>query len=170
MTSQKWLTVFSGVIALVLGIYLFINPDVTVGSLSWLFALLMFFTGTTEFVAYFSLPRAERSFWALFSVLISLFFGLYLIFGGFLTLPIVLPTVIGFWLLFTSLGRLFQGFSLAGRLPFLSNIKLVLGLLGTLFGALLLIHPLLASLVIGYVVAIAIIYHGVATLIAAFKS
>lgn len=168
MKSQKWLAVLSGLLSLALGIYLFINPDVTVSGLSWLLAFIMFFTSVTEFSTYVSLPREVRSFWGWVSVLINLFFGSYLLFGGFLALPIVLPTVVGLWLLLISLIRLFQG--LSGQIPFLSNLKLILGVLGILFSLLLLIHPLLASLVIGYVVAISIIYHGLSVITLAFKN
>ena len=44
------------------------------------------------------LPSELRSGWYLISGIINALFGIYLIFGGFAFLPLVLPITIGIWM------------------------------------------------------------------------
>ena len=80
-----------------------------------------------------------------------------------------MPTVIGFWLLILGIVRLFQSIGTSTSLPELSNNLLWTSIGMIILGIVLMFNPLLASIVVAYIVAIALIYQGFVLMIDAFK-
>ncbi|WP_277281019.1 DUF308 domain-containing protein [Streptococcus hyointestinalis] len=169
MKTNRALSFIAGIILAIIGIYLLFVPSLNLFSLSWLIAVAFLVGALAEIIYYFSDSGEFRSIWGLSAAIVSAIFGIYLLSGYFLTLPILMPTVIGFWLLILGIVRLFQSIGTSTSLPELSNNLLWTSIGMIILGIVLMFNPLLASIVVAYIVAIALIYQGFVLMIDAFK-
>ena len=169
MKTNRALSFIAGIILAIIGIYFLFVPSLNLFSLSWLIAVAFLVGALAEIIYYFSDSGEFRSIWCLCAAIVSAIFGIYLLSGYFLTLPILMPTVIGFWLLILGIVRLFQSIGTSTSLPELSNNLLWTSIGMIILGIVLMFNPLLASIVVAYIVAIALIYQGFVLMIDAFK-
>ena len=169
MKTNRALSFIAGIILAIIGIYFLFVPSLNLFSLSWLIAVAFLVVALAEIIYYFSDSGEFRSIWGLCAAIVSAIFGIYLLSGYFLTLPILMPTVIGFWLLILGIVRLFQSIGTSTSLPELSNNLLWTSIGMIILGIVLMFNPLLASIVVAYIVAIALIYQGFVLMIDAFK-
>lgn len=168
MVSNRILSFIAGLILALVGIYLFFVPSVDLFSLSWLLALAFLVGAMAEIIRYFSTDKSYRNIWLLLAAIISGLFGLYLLYGYFLTLPIIVPTVVGFWILLLGFVRLFQSFGTSSQAS--TAAKQLWHAVGMIIlGVVLMFNPLLASIIVAYVVAITLIYQGFVLMIMTFK-
>ena len=170
MRSEKLLAILAGVLYSVSAIYLMVNPAANLLGISWLLAFGVLLGGISEIVFYFKLPKLMRDGWKLLSGILTLVFGVYLLLGGFVALPVVLPTLIGIWLIVFNVTRLVRAFKIRHVLSRLSNFLLWTGIFGLLLGILLLSNPLYGSLYVAYLVALSFLYQGVTLILDAFRA
>lgn len=160
--AQHWWLMFSaGVLFVVLGIWILASPVASYLALSWFFAFGMIFSGLFEVI--FSIGNHKRLHgwgWIMAGGLIDIFLGTYLLNYPLLTM-IVMPIIIGLWMLF-------RGFMAIG-----SSIELraygILDWLWLLFTGILIVllslfiigHPLFAAINIVVWTAFAFILSGI---------
>lgn len=96
--SSKFFFILSGIVSIILGIFLLLNPVINLIAFAWLFSIIFFVSAVSSIINYFTLSSELRSGWYLISGIINALFGIYLISGGFAFLPLVLPTTIGIWM------------------------------------------------------------------------
>jgi len=100
VTRHWWLMLFAGVLLIGLGVWVIIAPVDSYLSLSMTFAVGMVLAGLFEVM--FSITNYKHIQgwgWTLAGGMIDLFLGAYLLYYPLLTM-IVLPLIIGFWMLF----------------------------------------------------------------------
>ncbi|MGT2866364.1 HdeD family acid-resistance protein [Streptococcus fryi] len=170
MRSEKLLALLSGLLYSISAIYLMVNPAANLLGMSWLLAFSVLLGGVSEIVFYFKLPKFIRDGWKLLSGVMTLVFGVFLLSGGFVALPVVLPTLIGIWLLMFNVTRLVRAFQIRRILLRLSNYLLVTGILGLLLGILLVNNPIFGSLYVAYLIALSFLYQGITLILDAFKA
>lgn len=159
--SEKWLYIIGGILQIVLAIYLIVNPAVNLLSISWLISFGILLGGISETITYFNIEKDNRDSWLLFSGILNIIIAIYLLSGSFITLPLVIPVVIGIWLIVYGVIRLIRAFKLRGKLPNLSNLLIWTGILSILIGLFVYFNPIIASLAAAYLVAISFLYQGV---------
>ena len=96
--SSKFFFILSGIVSIILGIFLLLNPVINLIAFAWLFSIIFFVSAVSSIINYITLSSELRSGWYLISGIINALFGIYLIFGGFAFLPLVLPITIGIWM------------------------------------------------------------------------
>ena len=74
---MKRLSLWSGILALLIGIFLFVHPFTTTAMIGWIIALLVFMSGITSLLMYTN--SVERSFWYLLQSILSIIFGIILL-------------------------------------------------------------------------------------------
>ena len=67
---MKRLSLWSGILALLIGIFLFVHPFTTTAMIGWIIALLVFMSGITSLLMYTN--SVERSFWYLLQSILSI--------------------------------------------------------------------------------------------------
>lgn len=167
--SSKTFMIIAGVLYAILGIYLLMNPEVNLLGLSLYLSFIVLFGGISEISTYWKEPAGMRDGWILASGILSVVIGIYFLLGGFVALPIVIPYVIGFWMLVYGVLRVIRSFKVRQVLPTLSKGLLLTGGAGIIFGVLLMLHPLFTSTVIAYIISIVFIYEGIVLLVDAFR-
>lgn len=170
MRSGKVVAILAGILYIMSAIYLMMNPAANMLGMSWLFAFSILMGGISEVVFYFKLPDVLRDGWKLASGIFTIIVGIYLLSGAFVTLPIILPIVVGVWLIVFNVTRIVRAFKIRQELKSLSNVLLWTGIIGLLIGILLLNHPLFGSLTVAYILAISFLYQGITLVFDAFKA
>ncbi|AXQ78832.1 DUF308 domain-containing protein [Streptococcus chenjunshii] len=151
---MKWFPLIAGIFAILTGFYLFANPLITVASLGWFLALIVFVSGVTNLMRYFSGGRDTRSFWDLLQSILSIAFGIVLLSSSAFSLSGAVITILAYWVLLSGIFRLAAGIQLrrAGALG--SSPLLFSAALTIILGLILLGQPILTAALIGRFIAV----------------
>lgn len=168
--SMQWLLLISGILITILGITMLFTPLESLVTLAIFIGISMLISGVSEIVSFCGEEKEHRSGWLLASGILSALFGIWTIFGsGTEALAAFLPFIFAVWVLSSSIIRIVgsitlksEGFSLWGWL-------LAFGILGTLFGFILLFSPILSGIVISVSIALILISHGIDNIIIFFR-
>lgn len=162
--GSKWGVMGSAFISIILGIFLFLNPSTDLKNIFWLLSISILFDGITGLYFYRELPSRAKSIWLLLVVGAEILVGSYLLAAGVLGLSLVIPTLLGIWILALSLIRLGQAISLCKDVPILTNYLFWSSILGLVLGFFLINHSMVGSGVAALLVAASFIYVGLVQL------
>ena len=176
MTMRKIISVILGVLMIAAGIYCFFTPVETSSIIPFVLGIVMIVDGIGRIVTWFDIRGVMRqSAWVLVSAIVSLLFGLMLVFSPALQMTIGVSVILltGWWLLALGIIRIVHSFHLR-RIKRASDefglggvigsdwwIALILGILLVIFGIIVILNPLLGLGVIGVLVGCSIITAGV---------
>ena len=167
--SNRLLLFLAGVVFVLLGLFLFTNPVANLVAYSWWISFGLLVSSIAAILGYFSAPKELRSPVYLFQGFVSLLLALYLVAYGFVTLPVVIPTIVGIWLIVEAIIAFFKGIRLGSSFPIIgSNITWV-ALLAFLLGLVILFNPVATSVFVVYVVAFAFLIVGFTYILDAFR-
>ena len=107
---MKRLSLWSGILALLIGIFLFVHPFTTTAMIGWIIALLVFMSGITSLLMYTN--SVERSFWYLLQSILSIIFGIILLSSSAMSLSSAVITIAAYWILISGILRLIGGFQM----------------------------------------------------------
>ena len=127
---------------------------------SWWIAFGLLVSSIAAILGYFSVPKELRSPAHLFQGFVSLLLALYLVAYGFVTLPVVIPTIVGIWVIVEAIIAFFKGNRLGLIFPIIgSNITWV-ALLAFLLGLVILFNPVATGVFVVYVIAFSFLVTG----------
>ena len=169
MTSEErlvpwWVVLIEGIAAIIIGIFLLINPRVTTVVLIQFLGIYWFIVGIIDIVRIFM--DSTMWGWKLFSGIIGILAGIAIIqypLWSSLLVPTVLVWVFGFFGIIIGVIGLIQAFQGAGWGAG------ILGVLSILFGLLLIFNAFVASLTLPFIFGILAIVGGLAALVMAFQ-
>ena len=167
--SNRLLLFLAGVVFVLLGLFLFTNPVANLVAYSWWIAFGLLVASIAAILGYFSAPKELRSPVYLFQGFVSLLLALYLVAYGFVTLPVVIPTILGIWLIVEAIIAFFKGIRLGLIFPIIGNHIMWIALLAFLLGLVILFNPVATSVFVVYVVAFAFLVAGFTYIIDAFR-
>ena len=144
---MKRLSLWSGVIALLIGIWLFIRPFTTTAMIGWIIAFLVFMSGLTSLIMYTN--SVERQFWYLLQSILSIVFGIILLSSSAFSLSNVVVTVAAYWILISGFLRLVGGIQMRKAGFYDANRFLISAILAIFLGIFLLFNPTLSAIFIG---------------------
>ena len=164
MSLPWWIPLLEGIAALVIGFFLVISPGITTVILVAFLGFYWLFSGVLSLVSLF----VDRSMWGwkLFGGILGILAGLVVVrnpLWSALLVPTVLVIILAIMALFQGGVKLVQGFSGGGF------GTLLLGILNIIIGIILLGSPLVAALILPFVVGIFAIVGGIAAMIMAFR-
>ena len=167
--SNRLLLFLSGVVFVFLGLLLFTNPVANLVAYSWWIAFGLLVSSIAAILGYFSVPKELRSPAHLFQGIVNLLLALYLVAYGFVTLPVVIPTILGIWLIVEAIIVFFKGNRLGLIFPIIGNHIMWIALLAFLLGLVILFNPVATSVFVVYVVAFAFLIVGFTYILDAFR-
>ena len=65
LSKYNWMSLITGVLLVVISLYLFSNPEVPLAILGSTFAVVILLAGVFELVRYFGAPKSARNIWEL---------------------------------------------------------------------------------------------------------
>ena len=167
--SNRLLLFLAGVVFVLLGLFLFTNPVANLVVYSWWIAFGLLVASIAAILGYFSVPKELRSPAHLFQGIVNLLLALYLVAYGFVTLPVVIPTILGIWLIVEAIIAFFKGNRLGLIFPIIGNHIMWIALLAFLLGLVILFNPVATSVFVVYVVAFAFLIVGFTYILDAFR-
>ncbi|EHJ51858.1 DUF308 domain-containing protein [Streptococcus macacae] len=162
---MKWFTLISGVLTLLIGLWIFANPLVVTASIGWILALIIFLVGITSFMDYMSKAADERNIWSLLQSIISIIFGFILLTSSLFSLTTAVIAIVAYWIIVIGVLRLISAYRLRQAGFPQSNRFFLSGIGALLIGLILLGQPLLSSAIIGRFVALLLILTGISSLL-----
>ncbi|WP_273449376.1 HdeD family acid-resistance protein [Streptococcus ferus] len=166
---MKNLTLVVGLSALLLGIYLFTNPLLTVAWLGWLLGLIVLISGIGGVVSYLNRDETSKNVWQLIQYLISIFLGFLLLSSSIFSITKIAFTIVAYWTVFIGITRLMVGFRLRQAGLTNGNRHILSALITILIGLIFLSQPILSSAIIGRFIALLFITAGISTLFLSFR-
>ena len=167
--SNRLLLFLAGVVFVLLGLFLFTHPVANLVAYSWWIAFDLLVSSIAALLGYFSAPKVLRSPVYLFQGFVSLLLALYLVAYGFVTLPVVIPTILGIWLIVEAIIVFFKGNRLGLIFPIIGKHIMWVALLAFLLGLVILFNPVATSVFVVYVVAFAFLIVGFTYILDAFR-
>ena len=167
--SNRLLLFLAGVVFVLLGLFLFTNPVASLVAYSWWIAFGLLVASIAAILGYFSVPKELRSPAYLFQGIVNFLLALYLVAYGFVKLPVVIPTILGIWLIVEAIIAFFKGNRLGLIFPIIGKHIMWVALLAFLLGLVILFNPLATSIFVVYVVAFSFLIEGFTYILDAFR-
>ena len=167
--SNRLLLFLAGVVFVLLGLFLFTDPVANLVAYSWWIAFGLLVSSIAAILGYFSVPKELRSPAHLFQGIVNLLLALYLVAYGFVTLPVVIPTILGIWLIVEAIIVFFKGNRLGLIFPIIGNHIMWVALLVFLLGLVILFNPVATGVFVVYVIAFSFLVTGFTYIIEAFR-
>lgn len=164
---MKRLSLWSGILALLIGIFLFVHPFTTTAMIGWIIALLVFMSGITSLLMYTN--SVERSFWYLLQSILSIIFGIILLSSSAMALSSAVITIAAYWILISGILRLIGGFQMRRAGFYDANRFLSSAVLAILLGLFLLFNPALSAIFIGRLTGLLLMAVGVSGIAFSFR-
>jgi len=170
LKSMQWLLLISGILIAILGITMLFTPLENLVTLAIFIGILMLISGISEIASFCSEEKGHRSGWMLASGILSILFGIWTIFGrGSNVLVALLPFIFAVWVLSSSITRIVGSISLKSEGSSIWGWLLAFGIVGTIFGFILLFSPVLSGVLISISIAMILISHGVDNILIFFR-
>lgn len=166
MTKKSFtLSLITSFAFVILGLFLFIRPDATITTISYIIGIILLMLGVVSIIRYFRSDYGINAldFDLVYGVLVIIA-GLYLIFNPVM-LATIFPIILGIWIIINSVTK-FQ-YALVLKKIEKSDWKytLLISFLTFMWGVILLINPLKSVLLITQVIGIFIIIYAVLDII-----
>ena len=158
LKSMKWLMLISGILVVILGITMLFTPLSNLVALAIFIGISMLISGISEIMSFCGEEKGHRSGWMLVSGILSTLFGIWTMFGrGTEALVAILPFIFAVWVMSSGITRIVGSVSLKSEGSSLWGWMLAFGILGTVFGFLLLFSPVLSGMIVSYALAFMLI-------------
>ena len=167
--SSKFFFILSGIVSIILGIFLLLNPVINLMAFAWLFSIIFFVNAVSSIINYFMLPSELRSGWYLISGIINALFGIFLVCGGFAFLPLVFPITIGIWMVIEAIFIFIKSRKSDSMVSLMGRNAKWLALILLLLGLLLIFQPIASGEVFIYFIAFGFLFDGIYSIGEAFK-
>lgn len=164
---MKRLSLWSSILALLIGIFLFVYPFTTTAMIGWIIALLVFMSGITSLLMYTN--SVERSFWYLLQSILSIIFGIILLSSSAMSLSSAVIMIAAYWILISGILRLIGGFQMRRAGFYDANRFLSSAVLAILLGLFLLFNPALSAIFIGRLTGLLLMAVGVSGIAFSFR-
>ncbi|EJN93466.1 HdeD family acid-resistance protein [Streptococcus ratti] len=169
MSKQlSWLSIFAGILSIITGFYLLVNPALSLLSFAFLFAIIFLVSGISEISKYITADKKRG--WDLFNGIMTVLLAVWLFSGSFIEKVTFIPFIFAFWALFTGVSKMIMSFEVKNEDKKLGNTLLWTGILGLLAGLIMMGRPLMTGIFVTYTIAFVFIYQGIVSIIFYFKS
>ncbi|MCR8967225.1 DUF308 domain-containing protein [Streptococcus zalophi] len=166
---MKKTILFFGIGFLVIGLYLFFNPLVSIASIAWIIALIIATMGLMNLHTYLSLEKYYRSNWLLLQSLIKIILGLILLTSSAFSLSSIVMSFIGLGLLI--IGAINFKISIRSNRRTLNKTNTTGSSIFTfLLGIVFLLNPTFSAGVIGYFLSLVLMIIGAIILLIYYQS
>ena len=115
LSKYNWMSLITGVLLVVISLYLFSNPEVPLAILGSTFAVVILLAGVFELVRYFGAPKSARNIWELIGAVGMIAWSLLMLNSS--DSARILPIFMGLCLLIWTSGRICAALMLKTIIP-----------------------------------------------------
>jgi len=172
LKSMRWLLLISGILIVILGITMLFTPLENLATLAIFIGISILISGISEIVSFCGEEKGRRDRWMLASGILSTIFGIWTIFGsGAQALISFISFILAVWILISSIMRIIDSISLKSKNSSIWGWvpTFAFGIIGAVFGIVLLFSPLLSRIIISVSIALILISHGVDNILIFFR-
>lgn len=169
ISRTKYFSLISGIIFLIVGIYIIKRPLFIAYTINIIFCVMLLIEGISQISAYLSEKREGRSNWRLVEGIISIIIGIYLVIGYPLGLPITIIVAIGIWLFFIGISKLLMGMRVVKFEKNIGQRLVVISVIQIIFGIIVILNPLLIASYISLIIAISLIVQAIVAIFRFFR-
>ncbi len=164
---MRVLTIISGVLLVLAGVFCFANPGETFLSLAFILGIIMVLNSVIQGIAYWwgrSGNQNDNNGWILTEAIITFILGV-LVLSNQIAADVAIPMVFGMWAMFSGILRVVTA-TLIDRANKKSNFAwtLITGLLCAFGGLYAFLDPIIAGLAIAVLLGIMFVVQGISTL------
>lgn len=165
LKKMFWISIGSSILFILLGIFLFMKPETTIASISYILAVILFLVGIFAIVDFFR-SKDEKKF-----VQMDLVYGAVSILAGLLLLlhPVALatfiPIILGIWIVISSASKIQYSMLLKASNRKAWLVTLIISLLMMLFGAIIVFNPFAGALVLTQLIGIFMMTYAIVELV-----
>lgn len=164
---MRLLTIISGVLLVLAGVFCFANPGETFLSLAFILGFIMVINSIIQGIAYWwgrSGNHNDNNGWILVEAIITFILGL-LVLSNQIAADVAIPMVFGMWVMFSGILRVVTATTI-NRANKRSNFvwTLVTGLICAAGGLYAFLNPIIAGLAIAILLGIMFVLQGISTL------
>ena len=152
-----------GIICIVGGIYLIINPIKSINNIIYLIGMILLITGILKFISSLLTPNELK--YTISSGLLNIIGGIILIRNPESTINLI-ATIIGIWFILKTANELYITMNINKE----NKKELILGILKLILGILILITPLITIIFTSYILGILLIAIGIIVIIKNYNS
>ncbi|MDL2206953.1 DUF308 domain-containing protein [Eubacteriales bacterium OttesenSCG-928-N13] len=162
LNTPRWLLLISGVLLIVLSIFMFTTPAENVMSLAIFIGISMLVSGVSTVFHWFR-SGMYRTGWELASGILSALFGIWILFGRTMLsgLTMAIPFVFSCWVMMSGVMRTVGAFDLKKLNMPRWGWVLAVGIVGIMLGFVLMFHPMIAAITLGIAIAILFLFEGI---------
>lgn len=168
-TSSRAFLVISGLLYIVVSYFLCIEPIANLIVYSWLISVAFLINSLAQVVTYFSVSKELRHVSFLLSAVLNVIIAGYFVSVGYIALPIVMPILLGIWLVVEGMFVFAKGLHLKEYVPAVGKVSLGFGIISLVFGILVLFNPMATIVAAVYIVAAGFFVDGIYRIIEAVK-
>jgi len=161
---MRILTLISGALFILAGVYCFANPGATILSLAFILGCTMLVFGASGVMTYlYDRKQHEVSGWILEETIVTLILSIIVLTNQIVT-DAVIPVFFGMWIMFSGVMRVAAAFTLKEKGARIWGYSLIFGVLSVLGGIYAFINPLLAGLAMPILIGIFFLIQGMNTI------
>jgi membrane protein HdeD len=161
---MRILTLISGAIFILAGIFCFANPGATILSLAFVLGCTMLFFGICGIMTYlYNRKLHEVSGWILEETIITLVLSVIVLSNQIVT-DAVIPVFFGMWIMFSGIQRVAAAFALKEKDSRIWSFSLIFGALSVLGGIYAFVNPVMANLAMPILIGIFFLIQGLNTI------
>ena len=157
-----------GILSIIAGIYMFINPITSLASISFFFAAVMFINGVYEIIHYFA-DREDHVLIVLLNGILTILLSILVLTSPLFAAATLIPYLFACWILFSGITRFIISFKIRSITRRGGFYLMLIGILGIICGIVLLMHPFFTSLFVACMIGFDFIYHGIISIILFFR-
>ncbi|EGG89574.1 hypothetical protein HMPREF0491_00704 [Lachnospiraceae oral taxon 107 str. F0167] len=169
ISKIKYFSLLSGIVFLIAGIYMIINPLFIAYTMNIIFCVLLLIEGVSQISAYLSEKREGRSNWRLIEGIVSIIIGIYFLAGDSLGFPIAIIVAVGIWLLLIGISKLLMGMRVIKFERNIGQRLIIIAVIQILFGITVIINPVFVASYISLLIAISLIVQAVVAIFRFFR-
>ena len=163
----SWVTLVSGILSIVSGLYVLANPALSLASFAFFFSIVFMINGIGEMISYFT--GEDKKVWNLVNGILTVLLSFWLFSGTFLEKVAFIPYIFAIWAIFNGITKIVLGLELKKVDKKAGNLAFWLGILGLVAGIILLGNPFMALIYAVYMISFALIFHGISNSVLYFK-
>lgn len=159
---MRILTIVTGVILALTGVWCFANPGTTFLALAFVLGIVMIICGISEGFTYVSMKKKGIvHMWVLEEAVLSVLLGITVL-ANQLATDAMVPVFFGLWVIFSGVVRIIGGIALKGQVTHKGWLwTLILGVMGIIIGTYCFYNPVVAGFEIVILVGMTFMLQGI---------
>lgn len=167
LSAAKWLSAIAGIILIILAVIFFLNPGISMYSLSVIIGVFLLIAGVSSVIAFFVDIDSPHAGWTLVSGLIELLVAWTILVWPVIT-TLTIPYVFAFWAIIVGISQFANSFTLKAYHFEDWWLETIFGVILSIIGFCILFNPLAGIYTVDYVIAFFFLLFGIFSIIIAF--